>query len=139
MFIKIANPEQAQRLSEKLYALSRPNPDFEDITTSLIAWKIHPVTEETLLEIPEGLMVFIDLVSDAKMVAELLEPLLEIGKVTAIDVKEMENKVFTSKGGSALLTDILPTSLFENLLSLEELQEDGWFGAKTSAPFGNLG
>ena len=127
MFISVASPERAKELSEKLYALSRPNPDPQDITKSLINWITHPETGAVMADIPDGIRLPVAVASDPKILATLLQPFVDTGKITAADVKQVETKLTQDKGKSILLTDILPDFWLSQSQTYEQLKEAGWF------------
>ena len=127
MYIPVSNPARAKELSEKLYALSRPNPDPQDITKSLINWITHLVTGAVMADIPDGIRLPVAVASDPKILATLLQPFVDTGKITAADVKQVETKLIEDKGKNVLLTDLLPDFWLSQSQTYEQLKEAGWF------------
>ena len=126
-YIPVKNPAAARALSERLYKLSRPNPDPEDVTTSLIGWVIHPDTGAVMAALPDGLDLPIAVSSDPKALSALLTPFVTAGSISVADVTSIETKLTDSKGSRVPLLDILPTFWVERQQTYEQLKADGWF------------
>ena len=77
--------------------------------------------------IPDGIRLPVAVASDPKILATLLQPFVDTGKITAADVKQVETKLIEDKGKSVLLTDILPDFWLSQSQTYEQLKEAGWF------------
>jgi len=126
MYIPVSNPQRAKQLTESLYSLSRPNPNPDDVTTSLFSWVTHP-DGRVMADIPDGISLPIAVSSNPKILASLLQPFVLAKAITANDVLQIETTLTNSKGGSVLLTDILPAFWLNQQKTFEELTELGWF------------
>ena len=126
-YIPVKDPAAAKELSERLYKLSRPNPDPEDVTTSLIGWVIHPDTGVVMMAFPDGLDLPIEVSSDPKTLSALLTPFVTAGSITTADIESIETKLTVSKGDRVPLLEILPTFWIERQQTYEQLKAEGWF------------
>jgi len=136
-YIPVKDPAAAKELSERLYKLSRPNPDPEDVTTSLIGWVIHPDTGAVMAALPDGLDIPIAISSDPKTLSALLTPFVAAGSITTADVTSIETKLTISKGSRVPLLDILPAFWIERQQTYEQLKADGWFASAVAEPAEN--
>ena len=127
IYIKATNPSQAKLLSERLYKLSRPNPNPEDITTCLVSWITHPTTGDVMVCLPDGVDLPVSPLSDPKILATLLAPFVAAGKIATGDVDSIETKLMAAKGERIALLDILPSFWTDQQQTYDQLKESGWF------------
>lgn len=126
ILLVLTNPSTAyaEAVSEKLWSLGRPESTRDEnyVTKYYCGWVQHPETGQVALEMPTE-TAYIHPDSDPVDVAKDMP-------ITSSEKAQFASSVNNSKGKKTQTSGLVPESLIENILTVDEAVLEGWYPSR---------